>query len=188
MGAPGDRRRAAGGGLARRRAARRARRDDRTPPRSGLSSRRRRSGPGRSRSRGEASRSSGTWRGSPGRSPRSSRGPRRSPGPRPSSSTASARLCFALTSESSESGRAGSESSEVQSAAVSRRPRCATSRHDLDLDRPSATRHPRHRRPAATGPRRPSILSRSLISVSSPRATCSASLRRFFGSSTFISS
>ena len=45
---------------------------------------------------------------------------------------------------------------------------------------------PRIARPPAA--RRPSILSRSLMSVSSPRATCSASRRRFFGSSTFISS
>ena len=40
-------------------------------------------GPGRSRSRAGAWRSSGTWRGWPGRSPRSSRGPRRCRGPRP---------------------------------------------------------------------------------------------------------
>ena len=46
----------------------------------------------------------------------------------------------------------------------------------------------RHRMARPPGGRRPSILSRSLMSVSSPRATCSASRRRFFGSSTFISS
>ena len=78
---PGDRRRGARRGVAGGRAARGlGEAPDRSAP---LSSRSRRSGPARSRSRGGASRSSGTWRGSPDRSPRSSRGPRRSPGPRP---------------------------------------------------------------------------------------------------------
>ena len=176
---------AVGVGAAGRRVAGRARRRRVAAPPSGLSSRRRRSGPARSRSRAGAWRSSGTSPGWPDRSRRST--PRNSALPQDADqlSTASARPCLALTSESSEIGRAAPRPSVHSAVGVGLG----------DAGRPRRRPRPRRRRrrpprsaSAGRGRGRPSILSRSLIRVSSPRATCSASRRRFFGSSTFISS
>ena len=94
-----------------------------------------------------------------------------------SSSTASLSCCLAATRLSSAMG-IPTRSRPSQPLG---RPRPALAR-----PRPPAPARPRRRRRSAAG--RPSIFSRSLTSDSSLRATWSASRRRFFGSSTFISS
>ena len=121
---------------------------------------------------------------------RSSRGRRRCAGPRRAHRRRRPGCCLALTSESSASS-AGARPASADVQSPGRRGASVgvggVVVHASVVDR---RRHrPRRRRPRPRrAVRRPSILSRSLMSVSSPRATWSASRRRFFGSSTFISS
>ena len=77
-------------------------------------------------------------------------------------------------------GRRSSRRRPVQAASAS----SAVSSSSAAAD----ARRRRRLRSGAERAGRPSILSRSLMSVSSPRATWAASRLRFFGSSTFISS